>query len=134
MKRTATCAWLAFFHKPIFFCCLADCWRLFVLCIGECSVPGWSGYDPSCLDCVFDKKEAAFSKTMGFFWSNMASTGNPNFRKDKNYTAVNFPEYSPESEMNILLQPVKAPYTPDTMIKEAGMGRADICKFWDANE
>lgn len=99
----------------------------------NCSDPGWPGYDPSCRDCIFDAKEQSFAETMGRFWTNMASSGNPNRRKGEAAPAVEaWPAYDRESKKNIVLKPVRAPYTPETMQVETFVGREAVCKFWDS--
>ena len=94
----------------------------------NCSVPGWSGYDPGCLGCVYDAREAEFAKQMGFFWTNLAASGNPNKREkgEGAQAAEVWPAYTKDVDRNIVLKP-----SPNGFKSERAQGRAEACEFWD---
>ena len=85
-----------------------------VLCVG-------CRYSPTCLDCVFDAKEQNFSRTMGHFWTNLAASGDPNRRNAGTPGGEADGVWPTIDRGNILLQPLVAPYTPETMKAEVGM-------------
>eukprot|EP00466_Bigelowiella_natans_P010093 jgi/Bigna1/142180/aug1.67_g16888 len=91
------------------------------------------------LSCYYSKKEAAFALTMGRFWTNMGATGNPNCRTKSSFVSDSdsdsggggdddvscyggegfaWPVFEEGSEMNIILEPKRAPYTPESMLTE----------------
>ena len=108
----------------------------------NCSAPGWSGYSPSCRDCVFDTKEEGFSRAVGRLWTNLAASGDPG--KDR-YTAVTQEAHPPASSewpayratvgpmhaRNVLLVPEHHGGLVQRMESEASMGRGAFCKVWD---
>eukprot|EP00301_Raphidiophrys_heterophryoidea_P021957 c6226_g1_i1.p1 GENE.c6226_g1_i1~~c6226_g1_i1.p1 ORF type:complete len:595 (+),score=127.26 c6226_g1_i1:44-1786(+) len=108
----------------------------------NCSSPGWPGYDPTCLGCVFNEKEQTFANTIGTFWSNFAASGDPNIRGSSAISPFSnvrrrqqqlnvWPSYTNGTDGNILLEPLKAPYTPETMRSEVALGRKEFCDLWD---
>eukprot|EP00965_Chrysotila_dentata_P123239 4073224-Pleurochrysis_carterae.AAC.1 len=46
----------------------------------NCSVPGWDGFDPSCLGCTFDERDLGFARAVGRLWTSFAASGDPNAR------------------------------------------------------
>ena len=89
---------------------------------------GWPGYDPSCLGCVFDETEAAFSRAVGRLWTNFAAGTNATTDDDQ----AEWP--SIESDRNILLEPTVSLRADGEMRmrSEPALGRADFCRVWDA--
>lgn len=89
----------------------------------NCSAPGWAGFNPTCLGCVFDDKEAQFSRAVGRLWTRFAATGD---------ARGEWPRFG-EGGRNVLLEPT----TPTSggvqrMRSEAALGRPRECEAWDA--
>eukprot|EP00039_Didymoeca_costata_P030914 m.32095 g.32095 ORF g.32095 m.32095 type:complete len:549 (+) comp8378_c0_seq2:286-1932(+) len=93
----------------------------------NCSVPGWSGYDPGCVGCKYSVEEAIFAKQVGRFWSNMAATGDPNLRNENAQPLYDesWPKFTPETQMGLILHPTES----GEFFKSEG--RPSYCDFWD---
>ena len=91
----------------------------------NCSDPGWSGYNPTCLGCVFDQKEAGFAKTVGRLWTSFAAG-----------RVSEWPKYGASGGRNVLLEPSRLwlPGVPQIMRSEEGIGRGEKCALWDVVE
>jgi len=88
----------------------------------NCSVPGWAGFDPSCLGCAFDARESGFSNTMGRLWTSFAAD-----------RPSEWPKFGASGGKNVLLEPSKLwlPGVRQIMRTETKMGRPERCALWD---
>lgn len=97
----------------------------------NCSVPGWAGYDPSCLGCRFDAREAGFARSVGRLWTNFAASGDPNRRRAASSSAAEDEEEWPPigTDRNVYLHPTAG--REQLMAHEAALGRPEACALWD---
>mgnify|MGYP006119062117 CR=1 FL=1 len=115
----------------------------------NCSARGWAGFNPTCLGCVFNRREGAFARAVGRLWTSFASLGAPTSRAKLEEHGGNeegeaedgaagglseWPRFGASGGRNVLLEPSArwVPGLPQVMHSEEAMGRRDACEVWDA--
>ena len=104
----------------------------------NCSVPGWSGFDRSCLDCHFNTTEAAFARAVGRLWTSFAASGDPGVREGiergevQEAANAEWPRFGAGGR-NVLLHPqhTQPAGAPQRMQAEFALGRPAYCEVWD---